>query len=660
MRERLEQLRKKPKDAAAIKELIEIRDKLNDLQNRRTNPVLADKVILQLTIAADAAPGQRELRLAAPNGVSNPLTFQVGQLTEFRKPEAKPSTEPPGGKRPQGLKDPKYGTPETETTITLPAVVNGQIMPGGVDRFRFQARRGQRLVVDVSARELRPYLADAVPGWFQAAVAIRDSQGNEVAYADHYRFHPDPVLLCKIPKSGQYVLEIRDSLYRGREDFVYRVSIGELPFVTSIFPLGGPAGQQTSVEFAGWNLRTNTLTIDTTGREVGVHPIRMHNAKLTSNHVPFAIDSLPECLEQEPNDEPANAQSVTLPIIINGRIDPPGDCDVFRFEGRAGEKIVAEVDARKLDSPLDSVLRLTDAAGRQLAYNDDYADKSDGLSTHHADSLIAVTLPADGTYYLRLADIQHKGGAEYAYRLRISQPRPDFTLLVVPSSISVRAGVSAPITVHVIRKDGFTGEIAVVLKDAPKGFALSGGRLPANQDHVQLALTAPRTPPEGPVPLFIQGRATIEGREIVRQAVPADDMMQAFAYHHLVPMQDLLVAVIGRERLRAPWKLLGTVPVKLPAGGTVSIQFSLPRGPMLNQVRLTLHDPPRRNLHPGRITGSRQCHRRAAGRGGNSKARAARKPDYRRCRGKDRESGKGKDASRQEAHTVGKFARHPV
>ena len=75
----------------------------------------------------------------------------------------------------------------------------------------------------------------------------------------------------------------------------------------------------------------------------------------------------PECLEQEPNDDPAEAQPVTLPVIVNGRIDRPGDCDVFRFEGRAGQKIVAEVDARKLDSPLDSVLKLTDADGRQLA-----------------------------------------------------------------------------------------------------------------------------------------------------------------------------------------------------------------------------------------------------------------------------------------------------
>ncbi len=154
MREKLEELRKKPKDPAAIKQIIEIRDKLNDLQNKRANPVLADKVILQFTIASDAELGQRELRLAAPNGLSNPLVFQVGQLTEFRKPEAKPSNEPPGGKRPQDLKDPRYGTPEPEMTITLPAVVNGQIMPGGVDRYRFQARKGQRLVVAVNAREL--------------------------------------------------------------------------------------------------------------------------------------------------------------------------------------------------------------------------------------------------------------------------------------------------------------------------------------------------------------------------------------------------------------------------------------------------------------------------------------------------------------------------
>ena len=144
--------------------------------------------------------------------------------------------------------------------ITLPAIVNGQILPGGVDRYRFQARKGQQLVVAAAARELIPYLADAVPGWFQAALALYDAKGNELAYADDYRFHPDPVLHCEIPKDGEYVVEIRDSIYRGREDFVYRITVGELPFVTSIFPLGGPAGAQTTVELKGWNLPVTSLT----------------------------------------------------------------------------------------------------------------------------------------------------------------------------------------------------------------------------------------------------------------------------------------------------------------------------------------------------------------------------------------------------------------
>ncbi len=595
LRERLDQLRKElrenPRAPEVLKEMRAIREKLDELQNRRANPALADRVILEIAIARDAELGQRELRLAAPNGLSNPLVFQVGQLPELRKPEAKPMP-PPTERRPPMFGDRSRETAPAETTITLPIVLNGQIMPGGVDRYRFQARRGQHLVITVAARELRPYLADAVPGWFQAVVAIRDPGGNELAYSDHYRFRPDPALYCKIPKTGQYTLEIRDTLYRGREDFVYRVTLGELPYITAVFPLGGPAGKKTSVALIGCNLHTSSLTINATGRGVGTLPICTHNQKLTSNCVPFALDSLPECLEREPNDDRAHAQPITLPLIVNGRIDRPGDVNVFRFEGRAGQKIVAQVAARKLGSPLDSILRLTAADGRLLAVNDDYEDKSTGLLTHHADSLVAATLPADGAYYLYLADVQQKGGAEFAYRLRVSEPRPDFTLLISPPSISVRAGGAAPIVVHVVRKDGFAGEIAIKLKDAPKGFALGGARIPAGQNETKLTLTAPRMPSDTPIALHVEGRATIDGHAIVRQAIPAEDMMQAFAYHHLVPMQKLEVAVIGPERFRPPWKLLDKPPVKLVAGGTTTLRFSLPRGPQLQKLQLTLHDAP--------------------------------------------------------------------
>ncbi len=592
LREKLQELQKRPKDAEIVKEMMEIRNKLSDFQNKRNNPALAEKVVLEIKIAADAEPGQRELRLATANGLSNPLFFHVGELPEFRKEAVKYSPDPTTGKGPEGPGQPPSAKREQVANITLPTVINGQIMPGGADRYRFQARKGQHLVIAASARELLPYLADAVPGWFQAAVALYDSNGSELAYDDHYLFHPDPVLYCKIPKDGQYTLEIRDSLYRGREDFVYRIAVGELPFVTGVFPLGGQAGAETAVELKGWNLPVQKLTMDAKGKEPGIIPLTVRRGLVNSNAVPFVVDDFPECLEKEPNDGPDVAQEVTPPIIINGRIDKPGDWDVFRFQGRKGQEIVAQVDARKLDSPLDSVLKLTDVPGRQLAFNDDYGDKGAGLSTHHADSYLTATLPADGTYYLYLGDAQHKGGVEYAYRLRISEPRPDFALRVVPSSINVRAGASVPITVYTLRKDGFSGEIALALKDAPKGFALSGGRVPANQDQVKLTLKAPATALEKPCTLSIEGRAKINGREIFRRAVPAEDMMQAFIYHHLVPMNDLLAAVPERIRPRAPMKYLGEAPVKIPAGGTVQMKFSIITGPMLEQVQFALSNPP--------------------------------------------------------------------
>jgi hypothetical protein len=592
LREKIQELQKKPKGPEIVKEIAEIRNKLNDFQNKRANPVLAEKVILQVTMASDAEPGQRELRLATANGLSNPLFFHVGQLTEFLKKESKSDQGPPGGKGPGDIGRAQSGKTRPEMSITLPATVNGQILPGGVDRYRFQARKGQRLVVAASARELIPYLADAVPGWFQAALALYDSNGNELAYDDHYRFHPDPVLYYKIVKDGQYVLEIRDALYRGREDFVYRIAVGELPFVTGVFPLGGPAGAETAVELKGWNLPVQKLTMDAKDKGPGIIPLFVRRGEVISNRVPFAVDTLPECLEKEPNNNPSDAQQVTLPVIVNGRIDKPGDWDVFRFDGRAGEEIVADVDARKLDSPLDSVLKLTDAAGRQLAFNDDYGDKGSGLSTHHADSLLTAVLPAKGVYYLYIGDAQHQGGAEYGYRLRISEPRPDFALRVVPSGINARAGASVPLTVYTMRKDGFAGEITLALKDAPKGFTISGARVPANQDQVKLTLKAPQTPLEEPCNLSVEGRAMIRDREVVRGAVPAEDMMQAFIYRHLVPMKDLLAAVLARPRPRAPLKFLGEEPVTIPTGGTVQLKFSLLRSPMPDQLQLALSDPP--------------------------------------------------------------------
>ena len=557
-----------------LKALDDVRKQRSD-PKRQLNPQLAETVTVRLRLAPDAEPGERELRLLTASGLSNPICFCVGQLPEYRETE------------------PNDKTPDAGIRGQLPVVVNGQIMPGDVDRFSFQARKGQRLVVAASARELIPYLADAVPGWFQATLVLYDAGGNEVAYADDYRFHPDPVLYYEIAEDGSYVLEIKDAVYRGREDFVYRITLGETPFVTSIFPLGGRHGDRTTVEVNGWNLPVARLTLDAPDTEPGIHPISVRRGERLSNRVPFAVDTLPERMEEEPNDQEPSAQRVGLPLIVNGRIDRPGDWDVFCFEGRAGDEIVAEVQARRLGSPLDSLLELTDANGRQLAVNDDHPDKGAGLTTHHADSRLCVTIPADGSYYLRLGDTQRHGGTAYGYRLRISPPRPDFELRVVPSSINTRAGATVPITVYALRRDGFSDDISLELKDPPPGFALSGAWVPARQDEVRLTLTVPPAPLEEPVTLCLEGRAVIDGRKTRRPVVPAEDMMQAFIYRHLVPAKDLMVAVTGGRRLRAPLKLLGEGPVELPTGGTARVRFFAGGWwPLVDQVQFVLNEPP--------------------------------------------------------------------
>ena len=309
------------------------------------------------------------------------------------------------------------------------------------------------------------------------------------------------------------MVEIRDSIYRGREDFVYRITIGELPFVTGVFPLGGRAGTQVSVELQGWNLLVDKLKVDASydrGR-----PVRWYTVPQTeqaSVRVPLAIDMLPDCLEQEPNNERRQAQSIAFPMIVNGRIDQPGDCDVFQFE--AYGNLVAEVYARRLGSPVDSLLRLTDAAGQEVASNDDYEDKGMPLLTHHADSRILAALPGLGTYTVRVADAQRKGGRDFIYRLHIRRPRPDFELRVVPSSIVAAPGACALIAVHALRREGFNEDILLSLDGAPPGFALNGAWAPGGQDKVRLTLTVPPTPTKSPVSLQLVGSSRGRGPKL--------------------------------------------------------------------------------------------------------------------------------------------------
>jgi hypothetical protein len=566
----------------SYRELAYTRQRIYNRAKQQPNVQIGEAVLVELSIDADAAPGDREIRLLGKGGITNPMVFQVGTLPETKEIESN---------------DPRQWDPLPPVPpLDLPVVINGQILPGDVDRICFSAKAGEPLIVKVQARHLVPFYADAVPGWFQAVVAIYDAEGNELAYADDYQFDPDPVLRFVPPADGAYALEIRDAIYRGREDFVYRVSLGKLPFITSMFPLGGQVGRSTQAAVTGWNLPGDTITL--TGEVAGKQSLVIDNAVGQSNPVVYVLDTQPGLREAEPNDSTTRPMPLKLPALIDGRIDRPGDVDVYQFAGKAGQRVTAEVIARRLRSPMDSLIRLTDADGKVIAWNDDDRDKQEhlhrtyGTLTHQADSHLTAALPADGRYFLAVSDATRHGGPAYAYRLRLSEPKPDYDVFVGPSSITTFVGRSAPLSVHVVRREGFEGPVSLVLIDPPKGFALDRAVVPAGADHVRITLTVPTTRLEEPVTLKIEAHAVIDDVVRTRSATPADNIMQAFLWRHLVPAEQMVVMMGGPKRSGPAPKLLNEGVLRICPGSQAVARFKVPVIPKGSKVKFSLNDPP--------------------------------------------------------------------
>lgn len=124
----------------------------------------------------------------------------------------------------------------------------------------------------------------------------------------------------------------------------------------------------------------------------------------------FVIGDLPEIVEEEIDGEPIPT-AVTLPVTINGRMFPREDIDAWTFAGQAGQSYTCEVMAARMGSPLDSRLVVLDPAGRPLAEN---------VDGRGADSFVRFTAPVDGTYQVRIHDVQFGGLQHYVYRLTIT------------------------------------------------------------------------------------------------------------------------------------------------------------------------------------------------------------------------------------------------
>jgi hypothetical protein len=306
-----------------------------------------------VTIAKTVPHGVHGFRLHTPLGVSNQLRFAVSALAETKEQEPN---------------DP--GTPQG---ITLPAALVGSLgTAGDVDAYRFTARAGEEMVFQVVARPLGARL--------DSVVRLFDASGRVVAENNDVDLNRDSVLTWRFTDAGTYAIVIEDLEHGGAADgFGYRIYAGVLPYLTAVFPLGVRGGAAADVAVTGVNLGADSVRVTgaspysggrTVPVTVGAPPGSVLNRKV------IALGPYQEAIEREPNGDLALAQPLAIPSSVNGRIwisrsgtpearpQAPGDQDLFTFTAVKGQKLVFEVTAQQLGSPLDSIVEVLDGQGR--------------------------------------------------------------------------------------------------------------------------------------------------------------------------------------------------------------------------------------------------------------------------------------------------------
>lgn len=143
----------------------------------------------------------------------------------------------------------------------------------------------------------------------------------------------------------------------------------------------------------------------------GVTETRVITAQGVSARRYLVIDDLPAFAP--PDSCELNPPKTVLPgaCSLNGYVNALKP-KFFGIALKKDQTVSIEVFARRLDSPLDPVLRFLSATGRELAF----ADDTSGLS---GDAQLNVTAPETGTYTLELRDVQYSGGGGHYYHLRI-------------------------------------------------------------------------------------------------------------------------------------------------------------------------------------------------------------------------------------------------
>ncbi len=447
------------------------------------------RLVLRVTATADAALVPRELRVIAPGGVSNPLLLNTGQWPEISEKEINAAT-------PQGQ------------LVELPASISGVISAAAQsDAYRFKAAKGQEMVFEVEAARRGSPL--------DSSFVVLDAKGKELARNED-ALGLDSLLFFTAPEDGEFVATLRDFRYQGGGNYTYRLHAGPLPYVESLYPFGGQRGKPVEIALAGRNLEgTTKLTLAIEASAPRTQEIRVKTPRGYSNLIPFSVSDLPDMMEAEPNDSSTNAQVVTLPVVINGRIGAAKDVDRFRFKSASDQKISFDVAASRFGSRLDALLTLADTNGAVLSQNDD----GDG-----ADARIEFDAKKDTEYVIGLRDLTERGGERFGYRLTIRPPAgaagASFTALFLPDTIRIHRAGLMKVRCEVTRAGGFEGPLRIEAEGLPSGVSAEPLLIPSGANAANCFLSASKEAPLGSVAIRFKATGTIAGKPVTAGATP--------------------------------------------------------------------------------------------------------------------------------------------
>lgn len=522
------------------------------LSTKSLKVVDAKKVEAVLAVAPGARLGEHQIRLRTESGVSYVHTFWVGPFPSVA--EVEPNSE------------------ITEAQeVDLNVTVEGFAETEDVDYFKIQAKKGQRISVEVEALRLAGYRIT-----FDPFIAVYKEDGTELALADDTALHlQDTALSILAPEDGAYIIEVRDSAYGGASTYRYRTHIGTYPRPTAVYPAGGKAGSEVDVTFLGDAKGPLKEKVSLPGKAGSDHrAIASHEGQEAPSANVLRVSSFENVLEAEPNNEvaQATATAIALPLAFNGILETEGDTDYFRFTAKKDQKFRFRALSKTINLPVDTTLAILNDKGSQLSYSDD----ADGSS----DSRLDFTVPADGDYFVRVYDMLKRGGADYVYRVEATTFEPSLAL-TMPEQVRRDNQLLKAMVAHQgnrfaavvnITRENFSSDIAFDVPGLPEGMTFSAGEVPKNVSSFPIVFHAAKDAP-------ISGKLT----QLKARTVNNEDLKLEGIYTQEVDL------VRGNPNNTLYYKADNDqIPVAVAAPAPFRVEIEAPKVPVLQDGTLPL------------------------------------------------------------------------